>query len=326
MIKRILLLLLVATLGASGWLLYFLSTPLLLPVSPFEFHVKSGANMKRVAQQLAQAGVIRQAWTLTLAARLTGKDATLKAGNYVLDGTPTPWQLLQKLTRGDLSQTEITFIEGWNFKQLRQTLDRTPNLKHSTRGLSDAEIMAQLGWPNQHPEGRFFPDTYFFSSGMSDLAILARAHQRMQTQLEKIWRERAQNLPYATMEEALIMASIVEKETGQAVERPMIAGVFVNRLRSRMLLQTDPTVIYGLGEQFDGNLRKRDLQTDTPYNTYTRAGLPPTPIAMPGQEALRAAVNPASTKALYFVARGNGAHQFSSTLSEHNQAVNKYQR
>jgi len=186
--------------------------------------------------------------------------------------------------------------------------------------------MTKLGWPNQHPEGRFFPDTYFFSSGMSDLAILSRAHKLMQTQLESVWRERAENLPYDTMNQALIMASIVEKETGQASERPMIAGVFINRLRIGMLLQTDPTVIYGLGDRYDGNLHKRDLLADTPYNTYTRAGLPPTPIAMPGIEALRAAVNPAPTSALYFVARGNGTHKFSASLAEHNQAVNKYQR
>lgn len=326
MIKRVFLLLILAALSVGGWLAYFMSTPLVLPVTPFEFSIKSGSSMKGVAQQLADAGLIKHPFAFTLAARLTGKGSAIKAGNYALDGAITPWQLLQKLTKGDLTQTQVKFIEGWNFKQVRQTLDRIPNLQHDTRGLSDAEVMAKLGFPEQHPEGRFFPDTYFFSSGMSDLAILKRAHTLMQTQLEKVWRKRATKLPYTTMEEALILASIVEKETGQAVERPMIAGVFGNRLRVGMLLQTDPTVIYGLGERFDGNLRKHDLQTDTPYNTYTRAGLPPTPIAMPGLDALRAAVNPASTKALYFVARGNGAHQFSSTLAEHNQAVNKYQR
>ena len=326
MIKRVLLLLIIAALSVGGWLAYFMSTPLVLPVTPFEFSVKSGSSMKGVAQQLADAGLIKHPFAFTLAARLAGKGAAIKAGNYALEGAITHWQLLQKLTKGDLTQTQVKFIEGWNFKQVRQTLDRIPNLQHDTRGLSDAEVMAKLGFPEQHPEGRFFPDTYFFSSGMSDLAVLKRAHKLMQTQLEKVWSKRATKLPYATMEEALILASIVEKETGQAVERPMIAGVFANRLRVGMLLQTDPTVIYGLGEHFDGNLRKHDLQTDTPYNTYTRAGLPPTPIAMPGLEALRAAVNPASTKALYFVARGNGGHQFSSTLAEHNQAVNKYQR
>lgn len=326
MIKRALWLLLLITLSTGGWLAYFLSTPVALPATPFEFDVKSGITMKRVAQQLAQAGVLKQPFAFTLVARLTGRGSALKAGNYALSGPVTPWELLQKLTKGDVNQIEVKFIEGWNFKQLRQALDSAPNLQHDTLGLSDAEIMAKLGWPNQHPEGRFFPDTYFFSSGMSDLAILGRAHKLMQTQLENVWRERASNLPYNNMDQVLIMASIIEKETGQAAERPMIAGVFINRLHIGMLLQTDPTVIYGLGDRYDGNLHKRDLQADTPYNTYTRAGLPPTPIAMPGIEALRAAVNPAPTRALYFVARGNGTHKFSASLAEHNQAVNKYQR
>ena len=326
MIKRLVILLLAATLGAAVSMIYFLLTPITLPNTPYEFDVKSGISMKGVAQQFAQAGVIRQPFTFTFAARLSGKGSALKAGNYELASALTPWELLQKITKGDVSQAQVKFIEGWNFKQVRQALDKEPDLQHDTRGLSDAEIMAKLGLPQQHPEGRFFPDTYFFSSGMSDLAILARAHKLMQSHLESVWRERAPNLPYRNMDEMLIMASIVEKETGQAAERPTIAGVFVNRLRIGMLLQTDPTVIYGLGQSFDGNLRKRDLLTDTPYNTYTRAGLPPSPIAMPGIEALRAAVKPATTNALYFVGRGNGTHKFSSSLEEHNQAVNKYQR
>ena len=326
MIKRLIVLMLATTLGIAAWMVYFLLTPITLPNTPYEFDVKSGITMKGVALQLSQAGAIRQPFTFTLAARLSGKGSALKAGNYALDAAPTPWELLQIITKGVVSQAQIKFIEGWNFRQIRQTLDSESDLRHDTRGLSDTEIMAKLGWPQQHPEGRFFPDTYFFSSGMSDLAILARAHKLMQSHLETVWRERAPNLPYRNMDEVLIMASIVEKETGQAAERPTIAGVFVNRLRIGMLLQTDPTVIYGLGENFDGNLRRRDLLADTPYNTYTRAGLPPSPIAMPGVDALRAAVNPAATRALYFVARGNGLHQFSSSLEEHNQAVNKYQR
>ena len=326
MIKRLVILLLAATLGTAVSMIYFLLTPITLPNTPYEFDVKSGISMKGVAQQFAQAGVIRQPFTFTFAARLSGKGSALKAGNYELASALTPWELLQKITKGDVSQAQVKFIEGWDFKQVRQALDKEPDLQHDTRGLSDAEIMAKLGLPQQHPEGRFFPDTYFFSSGMSDLAILARAHKLMQSHLESVWRERAPNLPYRNMDEMLVMASIVEKETGQAAERPTIAGVFVNRLRIGMLLQTDPTVIYGLGQSFDGNLRKRDLLTDTPYNTYTRAGLPPSPIAMPGIEALRAAVKPAATNALYFVGRGNGTHKFSSSLEEHNQAVNKYQR
>jgi UPF0755 protein len=321
-----LLLLLLFALVGSAWIGYFLVTPAALPLTPFEFNVKPGTTMKGVAHQLAQAGLLQQPRAFTLAARMSGKGTALKAGNYVLESALTPWDLLQKLTKGDVSQTEFKFIEGWNFKQLRLALDSAPGVQHDTQGLSDAAIMAKLGWPNQHPEGRFFPDTYFFSGGMSDLAILTRAHKLMQTQLDNAWRERALDLPYASMDEALIMASIIEKETGQAAERPMIAGVFINRLRMGMLLQTDPTVIYGVGDHYDGNLHKRDLQTDTPYNTYTRAGLPPTPIAMPGLEAIRAALNPAHTQALYFVARGNGTHQFSTSLAQHNQAVNRYQR
>jgi len=316
----------VVAIAGGGWIAHYLTTPAPLPTTPFEFNVKPGTTMRGVAQQLAQEGVVAQPLLFTWVARLSGKGSALKAGNYALEAALTPWDLLQKLTKGDVTLSEVKFIEGWTFQQMRQALDRAPGLQHDTQGLSPDEIMARLGFPGQHPEGRFFPDTYFFSSGMSDLAILARAHKLMQAQLDSAWRERAPNLPYTTPDEALIMASIIEKETGQAIERPMIAGVFINRLRIGMLLQTDPTVIYGLGESFDGNLRRRDLLTDTPYNTYTRAGLPPTPIAMPGLGALQAAMHPAQTQALYFVARGNGLHQFSSTLAQHNQAVNRYQR
>lgn len=295
-------------------------------MTPFEFNVKPGASLRGVAQQLAQTGALKQPLLFTWVGHLSGRGGAIKAGNYTLDAGLTPWDLLQKLTKGNQTQTKVTFIEGWTFRQMREALDRTSGLRHDTKGLSGEEIMAKLGFPDQHPEGRFFPDTYFFSHGMSDLTILSRAHELMQTHLNSAWRARAPNLPYATPEEALIMASIVEKETGQAAERPMIAGVFVNRLRSGMLLQTDPTVIYGLGESFDGNLRRRDLLADTPYNTYTHAGLPPTPIAMPGLGSLQAALRPEKTRAVYFVARGNGLHQFSETLEQHNQAVNRYQR
>ncbi|MBI5751420.1 MAG: endolytic transglycosylase MltG [Hydrogenophilales bacterium] len=325
-VKHAFLGLIVLVIAGGGWIAHYLTTPVPLPATPFEFSVKPGTTLRGVAQQLAQAGAVAHPFLFTWVARLSGKGTALKAGNYALETALTPWDLLQKLTKGDVTQNEVKFIEGWTFRQMRQALDRAPGLQHETQGLSPAEIMARLGFPEQHPEGRFFPDTYFFSSGMSDLALLARAHKLMHAQLESAWRDRAPNLPYVTPDEALIMASIVEKETGQASERPMIAGVFVNRLRIGMLLQTDPTVIYGLGETFDGNLRRRDLLADTPYNTYTRGGLPPTPIAMPGLGALQAALQPAETKALYFVARGNGSHQFSSTLAQHNQAVNRYQR
>jgi len=312
--------------AGGAWIAHYLTTPTPLPTTPFEFNVKAGSSLRTVAQQLAQAGALKQPFLFTWVGHLSGRGAAIKAGNYTLDAGITPWDLLQKLTKGQVTQTKVQFIEGWTFNQIRQALNQTAGLRHDTQALSGEEIMAKLGFPDQHPEGRFFPDTYFFSQGMSDLTILARARKLMQAHLDAEWRARAPNLPYATPEEALIMASIVEKETGQAAERPMIAGVFVNRLRSGMLLQTDPTVIYGMGESFDGNLRRRDLLADTPYNTYTRAGLPPTPIAMPGLGSLQAALRPAQTRALYFVARGNGLHQFSETLAQHNQAVNRYQR
>ena len=326
LLKRAFLWLVIFAIAGGAWTAHYLTTPIPLPTTPFEFNVKAGSSLRGVAQQLAQAGALKQPFLFTWVGHLSGRGATIKAGNYTLDAGITPWDLLQKLTKGQVTQTKVKFIEGWTFKQIRQVLNQTSGLRHDTQALSEEEIMAKLGAPNQHPEGRFFPDTYFFSHGMSDLTILSRAHKLMQTHLDAEWRAREPNLPYATPEEALIMASIVEKETGQAAERPMIAGVFVNRLRSGMLLQTDPTVIYGMGESFDGNLRRRDLLADTPYNTYTRAGLPPTPIAMPGLGSLQAALHPAKTRAIYFVARGNGLHQFSETLAQHNQAVNRYQR
>jgi len=234
--------------------------------------------------------------------------------------------LLRKLTRGDVTQAEIAFIEGWTFRQIRERLDAHPDVRHDTKGLSDAEVMRLIGAAQGVAEGLFFPDTYLFSKQGRDIEVLRRAYRSMQRHLAREWESRAAGLPYADAYQALIMASIVEKETGRDQDRPLVAAVFVNRLRQGMLLQTDPTVIYGIGEKFDGNLRKRDLLTDTPYNTYTRSGLPPTPIAMPGLASLLAALHPAASQAVYFVARGDGSSQFSRTLDEHNQAVNRYQR
>ncbi len=233
---------------------------------------------------------------------------------------------MRKLVRGEESLRSLTLVEGWNFRQLREALARAPQLRQETTGLPDQAIMEKLGRPKQHPEGRFFPDTYSYAKGSSDLKLLALAMRTMDRHLQAAWQHRASDSPLQTPEQALILASIVEKETGRGSDRPLIAGVFSNRLRVGMMLQTDPTVIYGMGERFDGNLRKKDLQTDTPWNTYTRSGLPPTPIAMPGRDSLLAAVAPASTQALYFVARGDGSSQFSSNLDDHNRAVNKFQR
>jgi len=324
-IKRLLVLALLLALAAGGWLAYFSQSRLTLPQTPFAFEVKQGSSLRAVARQFTEAGLLKEPWTFTVMVRLLGKAGQLKAGNYLIEQNPTVLDLFRMITKGDVRQNEIKFIEGWNFRQVRQALDSHPALAHDTAGMSDQELLRHLNMPEPHPEGLFFPDTYYFGGGMSDLAVLKRAYVLMQEHLARAWEARAADLPYATPYEALIMASIVEKETGAAHERPMIAGVFINRLRIGMRLQTDPTVIYGLGENFDGNLRKADLLADTPYNTYTRAGLPPTPIAMPGLDAIRAAVQPAQTKALYFVSKGDGTHHFSGTLDEHNRAVARYQ-
>lgn len=326
MIKRLFVLAAIVALACVGWLAYFSQTVLELPQRPFAFEVKQGTSLKTVSRQLTAAGLLREPWSFTLLVRVLGKATELKAGNYLVERNPTPLELFRMITKGAVQQNEIRFIEGWNFRQVRQALDENPALVHETAGRSDLELLKRLGVPETQPEGLFFPDTYYFSGGMSDVAILRRAYTLMQNHLAREWETRQPGLPYATPYEALTMASIVEKETGAAAERPMIAGVFVNRLRLGMRLQTDPTVIYGLGDRFDGNLHKQDLLTDTPYNTYTRTGLPPTPIAMPGLEALRAALQPAATKALYFVSKGDGTHYFSGTLDEHNRAVARYQK
>jgi UPF0755 protein len=296
-----------------------------LSTSPLDFEVTPGSSLKSAARQVEAAGIGVQPWLLVVIGRLARLDANLKAGSYMVETGITPWQLLQKLTKGDTSEAEIAFIEGWTFRQMRERLNANPDLRHDTEGLSDAEVLRLVGIDATQPEGLFFPDTYLFGKRSRDVDVLARAHRAMQRKLAQEWEGRDTNLPYQSPYQALIMASIVEKETGRASDRPMIASVFVNRLRQGMRLQTDPTVIYGLGERFDGNLHKRDLLEDTPYNTYTRAGLTPTPIAMPGIGSIRAALHPAPSNALYFVARGDGSSQFSSTLDEHNRAVARYQ-
>ncbi|WP_374245123.1 endolytic transglycosylase MltG [Zoogloea sp.] len=310
----------------AGALAWFAHRPLPLRQSPLDFTVEPGSSMKQVARQLVEAGFDMPPLAIVTLARITRQANAIKAGSYEVVAGVTPLQLLDKLSRGDVSQAELALIEGWNFRQLRAALDRHPDLRHDTAGLSDAALLQKLGVDAAHPEGQFFPDTYLFARRSSDLEVLRRAHANQQKVLGREWARRADGLPYKTPYEALIMASIVEKETGQAADRPMVASVFVNRLRAGMLLQTDPTVIYGLGADFDGNLKKRDLLADTPYNTYTRGGLPPTPIAMPGTAALRAALNPPVTDYLYFVARGDGSSEFSRTLDEHNRAVARYIR
>lgn len=325
-IKRGIAALIVLGMSAAGWVLYFANTPVHLPQSPYEFTLKHGSSLRTIARQFSAEGLIPEPWSFIVLAKALGREGGIKAGNYQLDREITSFQLLQKVTKGDVSQSEIVFIEGWNFSQMRKALDEHPAIRHDTTGLSDRELLSRLGIEEESAEGLFFPDTYYFSNGMSDLSMLKRANQIMGQRLADAWQERSPNLPYSTPYEALIMASIIEKETGRSGERQMIAAVFINRLRIGMRLQTDPTVIYGLGETFDGNLHKSDLTADNAYNTYTRAGLPPGPIAMPGLASIHAALHPAATSALYFVSRGDGTHQFSGNLAEHNQAVARYQK
>jgi len=275
-----------------------------------------------VARDVQAAGVHTDARLLYWWFRLSGQSRLIRAGNYeILPGT-TPQSLLTKLVRGDETLRALTLVEGWNFRQVRAALAQA-ELKPDSASLTDAALMDRLGRTGVAAEGRFFPDTYTYAKGASDLAVLRRALHAMDRQLAAAWEQRAADTPLKSPDQALVLASIVEKETGREADRALVAGVFTNRLRAGMLLQTDPTVIYGLGERFDGNLHKRDLQTDTPYNTYTRPGLPPTPIAMPGKASLLAAVRPEPTKALYFVARGDGSSHFSSSLQEHNRAVER---
>lgn len=324
---------LLAATGFAAWLAWFASAAIPLKLNPdgvVDFEIRPGLGLKGAAQTMAQAGVGIDPWTFAVLGRLTGRDRKIQAGSYQLgpDGV-TAWQLLEKLTAGDVTQSALVIVEGKTFRDLRAQIDAHPDLRHDTARLSDSEILQRIGAPEAHPEGRFFPDTYLFARQSSDLAIYQRAHQAMQRRLAAAWEKRDPSVPYKNIDEALVMASIIEKETGLAADRGKVASVFVNRLRRGMLLQTDPTVIYGLGEKFDGNLRKRDLQADTPWNTYTRAGLPPTPIALPGQASIDAALNPPTTDYLYFVAKGkggDGASVFSTSLEAHNRAVNQYQR
>jgi UPF0755 protein len=304
---------------------WWLQRPLELSTDPIELSIDPGVSARGAAQAVVDAGVQVNPKLLYWWFRLSGNSRQIKAGSYEMGAGVTPRSLLKKLVRGEEAQRAVTLVEGSTFRELRETLLKADQLRPDTQGMSDSLIMEKLGRPDLKPEGRFFPDTYNYAKGSSDLALLQRAMRVMDQRLNAAWQQRAADLPLKTPEEALILASIVEKETGRPVDRAMISAVFNNRLRIGMMLQTDPTVIYGLGAKFDGNLRKRDLLADTPWNTYTRAGLPPTPIAMPGRASLLAAVQPAPTKALYFVARGDGTSEFSATLQDHNRAVNKYQ-
>ncbi len=326
MLKTLFSLVVIALAAVAGYAAWYVGSPVRIRQYPIEVEIPRGSGFRAALEQLETSGVALRRHEFELLARVLGKVRQVKAGSYEIAQPLTPLQLLEKITRGDVTQAEVRLIEGWTFAQFRAALDASPYLRHDSSGLTDAQILERLRAAEKHPEGLFFPDTYLFGKGSSDLAVLRRAHAAMQRHLKEEWELRdAGRVPYRAPYDALIMASIIEKETGQAGERDLIGGVLVNRLRIGMRLQVDPTIIYGLGASFDGNLKRSHLLEDNPYNTYTRAGLPPTPIAMPGLASLRAAMRPGRTDAMYYVSRNDGSSQFSRTLEEHNRAVTRFQ-
>lgn len=325
-LKTLLALVLLIVVAAAGYAAWYVYTPVEIRALPAEVEIPMGSGFRATVAQLERSGVKVRRYEFEILARALGRIRDIKAGNYQFSQPLTPLELLEMLTRGDVTQAEVRLIEGWTFAQFRAALDASPDLRHDSSGLTDAEILSRVQASEAHPEGLFFPDTYLFAKGSSDISVLRRAYRALQGHLRAEWDARAPNVPYRSPYEALIMASIIEKETGRAAERDMVAGVLVNRLRIGMRLQADPTVIYGLGSAFDGNLRRVHLLEDGPYNTYTRVGLPPTPIALPGFASIHSAMRPAKIDALYYVSRGDGTSQFSRNLDEHNRAVSKYQR
>ena len=315
----------IAALGLSAWFYHYAKNPLKLLPEAQEITIKPNSGLKSIANQLVDQKVITNALPFVILVRILGKETYLQAGEYTLIKNISPYQLILSLNHGKSTQGSITFIEGKTFKEMRAKLARNDSVKSTITNLSDVEVMRIVGRGEKHAEGLFFPDTFYFDRNTTDIVLLKRSYEIMQNKLSQAWVNRASGLPYKDSYDALIMASIIEKETGKSSERTTIAGVFLNRLRIGMRLQTDPTVIYGMGDKYNGNIRKKDLQTDTAYNTYTRDGLPPTPIAMPGLASIEAALHPEKTKALYFVGRGDGSHEFTSSLVEHNRAVAKYQ-
>lgn len=325
LLRKLFLLCLLVLVLAAGALAWWANSPIALRESPLDFSVRPGSSALSAARQIKQQGADMQPRLFYWLARLSGRGAELKAGSYEITQGMTPWALLERMARGDQTLLSITIPEGWTAGQMLQALSSAPGLQHDAAGLTPQQLMQHIGAPAQTPpEGEFFPDTYLYARDSSEIDVLRRAYQAMQKRLAAAWADRAPDLPLQTPQQALILASIIEKETGNPQDRDKIAAVFINRLRAGMPLQSDPTVIYGMGARYQGNLTKRDLQTLTPYNTYLIKGLPPAPIALPGEAALQAALHPAPIKALYFVARGNGTSQFSDTLAQHNAAVARY--
>jgi UPF0755 protein len=331
MMRKALVLMLICMAALSGLVLDIkanLWAP--FPVSQTDyFELSPGTSLRTFATQLQQRGLIGRPVYLVVYARLNGIGTRLQAGEYSIESGMSVLDLLQKMQDGEVRLYNFTIIEGWTFRQLLEALGKSTALQQTLAGDSGDRgrtVMQALGQPDKHPEGQFLPDTYLFAKGTTDIEFLRRAYAAMQIRLQTEWEGRSAGLPLRTPYEALILASIIEKETAVTDERSLIAAVFINRLNKRMRLQTDPTVIYGMGETFDGNIRFRDLRQDTPYNTYTRAGLPPTPIALPGADAIHAALHPAASPVLYFVSRGNGSHIFSDNLQAHEAAVDQYQR
>ncbi len=318
----LLLALAAALLGGAAW--YWTEQPVAMDSDRIDYLVETGSRPRSIARVMKQAGIHLNEDAFVILSRLTGSDTLLKAGAYEAVRGDTPRSLLERMAAGDMMQTRLTLVEGWTYLGIRQALRNSPDVKQTLEEVSDQELMTRLGIRADSPEGWFYPDTYVFVPGTSDFDILRRAYHAQEQILQDAWEQREPGLPLKTPYEALVLASIIEKETGHSADRERVAGVFVNRLRRNMLLQTDPTVIYGMGAAYQGRIRKKDLTTDTPWNTYTRAGLPPTPIASAGKAALLAALHPEKHSYLYFVSRGDGSSEFSKDLNAHNRAVGKF--
>ncbi|CEZ19677.1 Aminodeoxychorismate lyase [Candidatus Methylopumilus planktonicus] len=323
--KKWLIRLMIIFIPLLAWIIHFLVTPLHINKSDLAIEIEPGSSLKAIAFQLVDEKILNEPWRFVLLSKALGQSTKLRPGNYNLNPNITPYQLLKSFVEGRATEGSITFIEGQDFNSMLDKIKANDNIKKTMKLYDTKAIASAVGIPYESVEGQFFPDTYYFSRNTSDIEILKRAYKAMQKKLDYEWARRAEEVPYKNSYEALTMASIIEKETGKSIEANLISGVFIHRLSIKMKLQSDPTVIYGLGKKFTGDITKKDLLADTPYNTYTREGIPPAPITMPGLISIRAALHPTKTEALYFVGKGDGSHYFSTNLSEHNSAVRKYQ-